>query len=326
MVKQSYEANKTTWNIAYVVSLILYTFAFLIYALAIGFGSRRTKKYDWIHGTAHWATEEEIRKTGLLPSNGEHGRGVYVGAWEDRDSVLRYLRHNRPEHIAAIAPTRSGKGVGLVIPTLLSWPHSAVIHDMKGELWALTAGWRQKEAKNKVLKFDPAAESGSCRFNPLQEIRLGSSSEVADVQNLVTIMVDPDGRGLNDHWTKTAHAFLTGVTLHLLYKAKNENELKLAKNLKAELNTACLYDVAYALSDPKRPISELYDEMLSTKHISDPNDARKRIPHPVVAAAARDMMNRPTGTWISSVVCHVLFDALSRSVGSNKYRRWRFLH
>ena len=152
---ESYENNKTTWNIAYVTSLILYAFAFLVYALAIGFGSRRTKKYDWIHGTAHWATEDEIRKTGLLPSNGEHGRGVYVGAWEDQDSVLRYLRHDGPEHIAAIAPTRSGKGVGLVIPTLLSWPQSAVIHDMKGELWSLTAGWRQKEAKNKVLNLIP---------------------------------------------------------------------------------------------------------------------------------------------------------------------------
>jgi type IV secretion system protein VirD4 len=305
----SYENGKTSWNIAYVVSLVLYATAFLVYALAIGFATRRSKKHNWIHGTAHWATELEIRKTGLLPTQGEHGRGVYVGAWEDRDGVVRYLRHNGPEHIAAIAPTRSGKGVGLVIPTLLSWPHSAVIHDMKGELWSLTAGWRQRKANNKVLKFDPAAESGSCRFNPLQEVRLGSSSEVADVQNLVTIMVDPDGRGLNDHWTKTAHAFLTGVTLHLLYKAGNENEVNLKKNPNAELNTACLYDVAYALSDPKRPISDLYEEMLATKHIADPNDLRNKIPHPVVAAAARDMLNRPEqerGSVLSSAMSYLM--------------------
>ncbi len=306
---RSYENGKTTWNIAYVVSVVLYITTLLVYSLTIGFVARRTKKHNWIHGTAHWASEVEIYKTGLLPPPGEAGEGVYVGAWEDKDGVHRYLRHNGPEHIAAIAPTRSGKGVGLVIPTLLSWPHSVVVHDMKGELWSLTAGWRQKKAKNKVLKFDPAAESGSCRFNPLQEIRLGSSSEVADVQNLVTIMVDPDGRGLNDHWTKTAHAFLTGVTLHLLYKASNENITKLKKNPKAELNTACLYDVAYALSDPKRPISDLYEEMLTTKHIVDPNNKSQKIPHPVVAAAARDMMNRPEqerGSVLSSAMSYLM--------------------
>lgn len=306
---QFYENTKTTWNMAYVTSIVLYATVFLVYALTLGFATRRTKKHDWIHGTAHWASETEIRKTGLLPSSGETGRGVYVGAWEDRQGVLRYLRHDGPEHIAAIAPTRSGKGVGLVIPTLLSWPHSTVVHDMKGELWALTAGWRQKKARNKVLKFDPASESGSCRFNPLQEIRLGSSSEVADVQNLVTIMVDPDGKGLNDHWTKTAHAFLTGVTLHLLYKARNENETKLKKNPNAEPNTACLYDVAYALSDPKRPITDLYEEMLITEHVADPTNYLKRIPHPVVAAAARDMLNRPEqerGSVLSSAMSYLM--------------------
>lgn len=306
---QSYEQGKTTWNIAYVLSLVIYTAMFTTYALIIGFGARRTKQYDWIHGTAHWATEAEIRKTGLLPRDGETGCGVYVGAWQDSQGRHRYLRHNGPEHIAGIAPTRSGKGVGLVIPTLLSWPHSTVVHDMKGELWSLTAGWRQKKANNKVLKFDPAAETGSCRFNPLQEIRLGTTSEVADVQNLVTIMVDPDGRGLNDHWTKTAHAFLTGVTLHLLYKAENENSAKRSKNPNAELTTACLYDVAYALSDPKRPITDLYEEMLKTEHIADPNGSGKKVPHPVVAAAARDMMNRPEqerGSVLSSAMSYLM--------------------
>lgn len=306
---QSYQANKSTWDVAYVSSLVLYTITFLVYALTIGLGTRRAKTHDWIHGTAHWATETEIRKTGLLPPRGALGLGVYVGAWQDSAGKLRYLRHDGPEHVAAIAPTRSGKGVGLVIPTLLSWPHSTVVHDMKGELWSLTAGWRQKEAKNIVLKFDPAAETGSCRFNPLQEIRLGSTSEVADVQNLVTIMVDPDGKGLNDHWTKTAHAFLTGVTLHLLYKAKSENDAKIRNDPNAELMTACLYDVAYALSDPKRPITDLYEEMLKTEHILDPNDRSKMIPHPVVAAAARDMMNRPEqerGSVLSSAMSYLM--------------------
>jgi type IV secretion system protein VirD4 len=212
--------------------------------LLTGLLSRQSKTHEGLHGTAHWAMELEVMRSGLLPRKGESGAGVYVGGWTDRKGRLRYLRHNGPEHIAAIAPTRSGKGVGLVLPTLLSWPHSVVVNDIKGELWALTAGWRKTSAKNVVLKFDPAAAQGSCAFNPLEEVRLDCDSdgeyEVGDVQNLVNIIVDPDGKGLNDHWTKTAHAFLTGVILHLLYQSQEKGE------------KANLYDVAFALSDPDR--------------------------------------------------------------------------
>jgi type IV secretion system protein VirD4 len=120
-----------------------------------------------------------------------------------------------------VAPTRSGKGVGLVIPTLLSWSHSAVVLDIKGENWALSAGWRKTHAGNRVLKFDPTASDGSSvRFNPLEEVRLGPDEEVADAQNIATMIVDPDGKGLNDHWQRTAHALLVGAILHALYLAR----------------------------------------------------------------------------------------------------------
>jgi type IV secretion system protein VirD4 len=146
--------------------------------------------------------------------------GVYVGGWQDKDGNFYYLRHSGPEHVLTYAPTRSGKGVGLVVPTLLSWGASSVITDLKGELWALTAGWRQKHAKNKVLRFEPASSSGGVCWNPLDEIRLGTEYEVGDVQNLATLIVDPDGKGLDSHWQKTAFALLVGVILHALYKAK----------------------------------------------------------------------------------------------------------
>jgi type IV secretion system protein VirD4 len=237
----------------------------------------KPKDYEGLHGTAHWASEEEICQTGLLPLIGEKGGGAYVGAWRHPKQGLYYLRHNGPEHIAAIAPTRSGKGVGLVVPTLLSWTDSVVVNDMKGELWELTAGWRQQEAGNIVLKFDPAAIEGSCCFNPLDEIRLNKSHEVGDVQNLVTILVDPDGKGLEDHWAKTAHAFLTGVILHLLYTHQKTQ---------SNLPRPCLADIGRALSDPDKPIDELYQAMLSNHHW----EGGQR--HEVVASAARDMLNR----------------------------------
>ena len=74
-----------------------------------------------LHGSAHWATRAEVLATGLLPQQGQPVRGVYVGAWLDpKTNRKKYLTHDGPEHVLAFAPTRSGKGVGLVIPTLLT--------------------------------------------------------------------------------------------------------------------------------------------------------------------------------------------------------------
>ena len=241
---------------------------------ALSLQGRSGLRHEGIHGTAHFADSKEIRATGLLPKRRKQGAGVYVGGWADPHGRLHYLRHDGPEHIAAIAPTRSGKGVGLVVPTLLSWPHSLVVNDMKGELWNLTAAWR-RQAGGKVLRFDPSADDGTVFFNPLEEIRLGTSYEVGDVQNLVTILVDPHGKGLVDHWAKTAHAFLTGVVLHVLYKAK------------AAGKQGALPDIAIALSDPHRPIEGLYREMVLNKWGVDGTM------HDTIAQSARDMQNRP---------------------------------
>ena len=242
--------------------------------MVIGLRGRTAQRHEGIHGTAHWASRDEIEATNLLAAKGKNGTGVYVGGWCDDRGCLHYLRHDGPEHIAAIAPTRSGKGVSLVVPTLLSWPHSLVVNDQKGELWNLTAAWRETEAGNGVLRFDPGAGEGSVGFNPLEEIRLGTIHEVGDVQNLVTILVDPEGKGLVDHWAKTAHAFLTGVILHVLYKAQSEG------------SRGALPDVAAALSDPNRPIEGLYRDMRLNKWATGTT-------HPTIASAARDMENRP---------------------------------
>jgi len=175
--------------------------------------------------------------------------GVYVGAWLDKNGKQHYLRHNGPEHVLCYAPTRSAKASAWLCQRCLSWGQSAVITDLKGELWALTSGWRQKHAKNKVLRFEPAIANGSVCWNPLDEIRVCTENEVGDVQNLATLIVDPDGKGLESHWQKTGQALLVGVILHSLYKAK------------ADGTTASLPSVDTMLSDPNRDIRELWMEM-----------------------------------------------------------------
>jgi type IV secretion system protein VirD4 len=247
---------------------------FLAYALIIGFVSRRMKKNPNLHGSAHEATHAEIMATGLLPAPGERGTGVYCGGWTDKLGRLHYLRHDGPEHVAAIAPTRSGKGVGLVIPTLLSWSDSVVVNDQKGELYNLTSGWRAAEAGNLILKFDPTSPTGdSISINPLSEIRMDSNFAVGDVQNIATIIADPEGNGLDDHWAKTGHAFLVGLILHV-------------KCQETEHRPASLEDVARALANPDQTAVELYTAMLQNDYqaaegVSD-----------TIKGAARAMLNR----------------------------------
>lgn len=260
--------------------LLALSLGFFAYVLIVGFRTRSSQIHDGIHGTAHFADEPEIEATGLIPRPGQRGAGAYVGGWTDPQGLLHYLRHDGPEHIGAVGPTRSAKGVSLVTPTLLSWPHSVLITDQKKELWSLTSGWRATVAGNDALIFDPAAPEGSIGINPFVEIRLASEHEVGDVQNTVTMIVDPDGKGLVDHWGKTAHALLTGAVLHILYKAR------------AEGRTGCLYDLAFAFSDPAHPVERLYEEMLTNQYAPPGLYGGDRV-HPVIAAAARDMLNRP---------------------------------
>ncbi|HFB2789466.1 TPA: type IV secretory system conjugative DNA transfer family protein [Neisseria gonorrhoeae] len=232
------------------------------------------KAHESLHGSARWADRKDIEAAGLLAKKGEDSDGVYVGGWVDKKGTLHYLRHSGPEHVLTYAPTRSGKGLGLVLPTLLSWPYSTFITDLKGELWALTAGWRKKYAHNKVIRFEPASAQGSAAWNPLDEIRVGTEYEIGDVQNLATMIVDPDGKGLNSHWDKTAFALLTGVILHALYKARDDG------------GVATLPSVDRMLSDPEKPVGDLWVEMATYPHA----DGR---PLPVISSAGQDMLDRP---------------------------------
>jgi len=209
------------------------------------------------YGSARWAEDKEIRAAGLLGPD-----GVVLGRFE-RD----YLRHDGPEHVLCFAPTRSGKGVGLVVPTLLTWPGSCIVHDIKGENWTLTAGFRAKHGR--VLLFDPTNAQSSA-YNPLLEVRQGEW-EVRDVQNIADILVDPEGSlDKRNHWEKTSHSLLVGAILHVLYAEKDKT----------------LAGVANFLSDPPRPVEATLRAMMDTPHLGQVGV------HPVIASSARELLNK----------------------------------
>ncbi|MHB2166514.1 conjugal transfer protein TraG [Alsobacter sp. R-9] len=209
------------------------------------------------YGSARWAEDKEIRAAGLLGPD-----GVLLGK-QDRE----YLRHDGPEHVLCFAPTRSGKGVGLVVPTLLTWPGSCIVHDIKGENWTLTAGFRAKHGR--VLLFDPTNAKSSA-YNPLLEVRQGEW-EVRDVQNIADILVDPEGSlDKRNHWEKTSHSLLVGAILHVLYAEADKT----------------LAGVANFLSDPRRPIEATLRAMMDTPHLGEAGV------HPVIASSARELLNK----------------------------------
>jgi type IV secretion system protein VirD4 len=228
-------------------------------AVAIGMAVWRAREAKTVatYGSARWATAREARGARLLGPD-----GVVLGRL-DQD----YLRHDGPEHVLCFAPTRSGKGVGLVVPTLLTWPGSAIVHDIKGENFQLTSGFRDQHGH--VLLFDPT-NAASAAYNPLLEVRRGER-EVRDVQNIADVLVDPEGAlERRNHWEKTSHSLLVGAILHVLYAEKDKT----------------LATVSALLSDPKRSIEKTLLAMMTTSHLGSAG------PHPVVASAARELLNK----------------------------------
>lgn len=239
---------------------------------------------EHLHGSARWAVRKDIEEMGLIGKS----EGVYVGGWFDTDKrVLRYLRHNGNEHIIAFAPSGSGKGVGLVLPTLLSWAHSCVVYDIKGENYALTAGWRQREARNTVFKFSPVEMGVGAQFNPLSEIRLGTPRDVSDAQNIAHMLTHPKGDSDDeDHWVESATSLLTGVILFACYSALKDGRV------------ASLPEVAQVLTRPGQSFSETLNEMLLTPLDEDyaydwrTVSGRQTAVHPVVAEKAQEMLDK----------------------------------
>src|SRR5215469_12509103 len=244
---------------------------------------RLSSNAEHLHGSARWATEKDIRDTGLLNAT----EGVYVGGWRgSAGSRLHYLRHDGPEHVLAFAPTRSGKGVSLVVPTLLAWSESAVVYDIKGENWAKTAGFRVQQG-HLCFKFSPVEQNASSRFNPLAEIRLGTPRDVSDAQNIANMIVrtgqdSPQER----YWQDAAASITAGMILHVCYAAA------------AEGRVASLGDLAGVFTRPGSSFRDTLNELLNYPH--DPEfafswrtpDSETTATHPVVREKVQEMLDK----------------------------------
>lgn len=201
-----------------------------------------------------WGGPAEARAAGLTAKG-----GCVIGLLGRRLLATTDLRPS-----LVTGGTRSGKGRGHVVPTLLSWPASVLVHDPKRELWRLSAGWRSRFSH--ALFFDPR-DPASARWNPLAEIRPGPG-ELAQVQRLVSILADPGGvRDDEAIWDRAASEILEAVILHVLYTADDDRKT--------------LLTVRAMLAD----LDEAVEVMARTHHRRDADD--KPQTHPFIATAAK---------------------------------------
>ncbi|PJG45030.1 conjugal transfer protein TraG (plasmid) [Sphingobium sp. LB126] len=163
------------------------------------------KRKPPLHGAARFAKEREIRRAGFRAD-----RGIVLGK-----KGGKFLTFGGSEHCIVEAPTRSGKGVGIVIPNLLSWQESVVVLDVKRENWDATAGFRQKHGQA-VYLFNPTDPEGrTARYNPLGYIdRADPDQVVIELQKIATMLFVPPERG-EPFWTEGARTGFVGIGAYL---------------------------------------------------------------------------------------------------------------
>ena len=156
-----------------------------------------------VYGDAHWATDRDIKRAGLKSK-----KGMLLG----RDNRNQFLVADGFQHALLFAPTGSGKGVGFVIPNLLWWEDSVVVHDIKLENYELTSGFRHEKLKQKVFVWNPADPDGNSHcYNPIDWISSKPGQMVDDVQK-ISSLICPE----QEFWENEARSLFVGVVLYLL--------------------------------------------------------------------------------------------------------------
>lgn len=183
-----------------IFSVIVYIFLLYYFRHEL-YEKRPFKKEESLHGDARWATEDDIRGAELRSK-----KGMLLG--QDKKG---YLVAPGFQHALLFAPTGSGKGVGFVIPNLLFWEDSVVVHDIKLENYELTSGYRKKMGQE-VYCWSPADPDGFTHcYNPIDWVSSKPGQMVDDVQKIANLVL-PE----KEFWNNEARSLFLGVVLYLL--------------------------------------------------------------------------------------------------------------
>jgi len=251
-----------------------------------------------IFGTARWGNKRDLKKAGLLQKKG----GMIIGQLADadvytaydpvKDSTILHLKKPSQKIIQSgiyntllSAPTRSGKGVSNVQPTILSYPGSIIVLDFKGESFNFTSGFRKRFGK--VYRWEPTGDKGH-HFNPMMEIRAGEHafSDANLIADILTTPASGGGNATSEHFQTGAKDFLTAVILHCLCSDWKDKSLPGCRKFLAQ-------------GDPTDPDNKnyIYDLMINSDHGDE-------MIHQAVVEGAMAQRNRPKdegGSMLSTV-------------------------
>lgn len=189
---------KASFYVSWGLPLIVIA-AMVIFAIA-------DKNKRSLHGDARFAKAPEVRKSGLLNAGSQ---SILVGKFENK-----YLSYSGFQFVMLAAPTRSGKGVGVVIPNCLNYSDSLVVLDIKLENFDISAGFRAKHGQD-VYLFSPFDETGRThRYNPLGYISEDENQRIDDIFSIAyAFYPDPDTG--DAFWASNARNLFVGLCLYL---------------------------------------------------------------------------------------------------------------
>jgi type IV secretion system protein VirD4 len=248
---------------------------FFVVSFIRGSGLNKAKN---LYGTARWGTERDLKKFGLAQKG-----GVVLAQFQKasldftvnpkNSSISLTCRHPAPlvchqggTNTLTIAPTRSGKGVGSIIPTCLSYPQSMIVFDPKGELFEATAGFRRQFSR--VLKFSPISKN-TVRFNPLEEVEL-TEQAFADIGLILTNMFEqPKGgeqNSISSFFDNNAQDLLTGLIFHILSSRNYSKGQKNLNGVLGVLSQAASQETRNENGEQTGLGDELLHEMIESPH------------------------------------------------------------
>lgn len=244
----------------------------IIVALIISMIRSYLQKSVNLYGTARWGTKKDLKKYGFLQKHGmvcgqlaDAKIDVDVSGGSTRLTTIKpsdLICHNGKTNTLLVAPTRTGKGVSVIIPSLLSWMGSVIVFDPKGENWNLTSAWRRQWTH--TLKFSPLSRD-TIKFNPLDEIQ-DNDFAYANANQIADILYTSEAKssdGASEFFNQTAKDLTTGVILHVRFSPKYKE-----KNLAQVLH--CMSIVSDEIEEGgDDPLEALIQEMCTTDHGSE---------------------------------------------------------
>jgi type IV secretion system protein VirD4 len=172
------------------------------------------------YGNSRFATASDLAVKGMFKAS---SRGLIVGKMNNK-----LIRLDGQQFVILAAPTRSGKGVGIVIPNLLDYQESMVVLDIKQENFQLTSGWRASQGQQ-VFLFNPFAEDGRThRWNPLTYVSSNKMFRVSDIMS-ITAMLYPDGSADQKFWVSQSRNAFLAFAMYLFEKSDHASKSKFKK-------------------------------------------------------------------------------------------------